>query len=95
MNERRKGWRRIHEDGTEWEARIVPAPRQTEQELRADEELLEFVCVDGSRKPRQVAVPGGAYRDMDDDALHRAFVKARPIGGDFYGRPGKHMNDMG
>jgi hypothetical protein len=86
-------WRRIREEGADWEARILPGPGQTEPDREGDEELLEFVCVDGSRKARQVAVPVGAYAGMDDEALHRAFVQARPIGGDHYGRPGKPMND--
>jgi hypothetical protein len=32
---------------------------------------------------------------MDDAALRAAYMKARPIGGDHYGRPGKHMTDAG
>lgn len=89
MTSERTTWRRIHADGAEWEARMVGGPRQT----GADKELLEFVCLDGSRKSRQVAVDQNTYGAMDDAALQRAFVQARPIGGDHYGRPGKHMND--
>ncbi len=85
-------WRRIREDGAEWEARVIAGPGP---EVEDDHELLEFVCIDGSRKSRQVAVAAGAYPDMDEAALHRAFLKARPIGGDHYGRPGKQMNDAG
>jgi hypothetical protein len=86
-------WRRIHEDGAEWEARVVPSPGQTEAAPGADEEVLEFVCVDGSRRARQVAVAPGSYEAMDETALRHAFMKARPIGGDHYGRPGKRMDD--
>jgi hypothetical protein len=93
MTHRKTSWRRIQEDGAEWEARVVPGPERGGAGRDTDEELLEFVCVDGSRKSRQVAVRAGSYPDMDDDALHRAFVKARPIGGDHYGRPGKLMDD--
>lgn len=89
----RTSWRRITEEGAEWEARVVPAPGLTDRAPGGEEEMLEFVCVDGSRKSRQVAVPAGALAGMDDAALHRAFVQARPIGGDHYGRPGKLMDD--
>lgn len=88
-------WRRIHEDGAEWETRVIAGPSQVDAGTAGQEELLEFVCVDGSRKSRQVAVPAGAYPTMDESELHRAFVKSRPIGGDTYGRPGKRMNDAG
>lgn len=86
MTKDRSSWRRIHREGAEWEARVVPSD--------VDREVLEFVCVDGSRKARQVAVEPGSYQEMDDQALERAFVQARPIGGDHYGRPGKHMDDV-
>jgi hypothetical protein len=68
-------------------------PRPSDGSTDGGEELLEFVCVDGSRKSRQVTVAAGSFREMDEGALHRAFVQARPIGGDHYGRPGKQMND--
>lgn len=91
MTDRQSTWRRIQGDGAEWEVRILPGPGRTDGD--DDEEVLEFVCVDGSRKSRQVAVPAGAYPAMDEAGLQRAFLQARPIGGDHYGRPGKHMND--
>jgi hypothetical protein len=31
---------------------------------------------------------------MDEAALKSAYLRARPIGGDYYGRPGKRMSDM-
>jgi hypothetical protein len=86
-------WRRIEADGAQWEARVVASPRQTGPADEGDRELLEFVCVDGSRKSRQVAIAPDSYGQMDEAALRRAFVQARPIGGDHYGRPGKQMND--
>jgi hypothetical protein len=89
-----EGWRRIRDEGTEWEARIISSPGQTEAVPDDDQEVLEFVCVDGSRKSRQVAVDPGAYAGMDEEALRKAFRRALPIGGDHYGRPGKHMNDV-
>jgi hypothetical protein len=93
MTERQRGWRRIQQDGAEWEARVLAGPAETDPDHDGEEELLEFVCIDGSRKSRQVAVPAGAYQGMDEKALQRAFLQARPIGGDHYGRPGKPMND--
>lgn len=86
-------WHRIHEDGKEWEARVVPGPQQTDPGSDGDEETLEFFCLDGSAQPRRLAIPAGALREMDEAALRRAYRKALPIGGDHYGRPGKHMND--
>jgi hypothetical protein len=86
-------WRRIQEDGREWEARVIAGPQQSDPGLEGDDETLEFVCVDGSRQPRRIAVRAGALADMDDQALRRAYLRARPIGGDSYGRPGKRMDD--
>lgn len=94
MTDRNTTWRRIEQDGIEWEARVLPGPQKTDPDLEGDDDILEFVCVDGSRKSRQVVVPTGSYSKLDDEALRRAFLQARPIGGDHYGRPGKHMNDM-
>lgn len=93
MTTDRTRWRRIQTDGAEWEARVIASPRQTSPSPDADLDLLEFVCLDGSRKSRQVAIALDAYGEMDDAGLQRAFLQARPIGGDHYGRPGKRMND--
>lgn len=94
MTERGKGWRRLHEDGAEWEVRVVPGSERKDA-ADQDSEVLEFVCVEGTRKPRQFAVARGSVTDMDDEALRRAYRQARPIGGDHYGRPGKPANDTG
>ena len=56
-------------------------------------ELLEFRSRDPNRPPRRLFVHAGRLDLMDDEALRRALRQARPIGGDFYGRPGKHMED--
>jgi hypothetical protein len=85
-------WRRVMEEGTEWEARVVAGPAGSEPD-GGEGEMLEFVCVDGSRKSRRIAIGPGRFSQLDDEALHRAFVQARPIGGDHYGRPGKPMKD--
>lgn len=92
--ENRTSWPRITEDGVEWEARIVSAPGQADAgDTDTGEEVLEFVCVSGERKTRRLAVREGSLPEMSEEQLHRAFVQARPIGGDHYGRPGKHTND--
>ena len=95
MADRSTRWPRIQEDGIEWEARVIAGPQQTDPGMGGDDETLEFVCVDGSRQPRRLAVPAGSLPGMDEQALRRAYRRARPIGGDYYGRPGKHMNDAG
>jgi hypothetical protein len=94
MSEHGTSWRRLEEDGTEWEARIVPGSERMDE---GDEEgeVVEFVCVEGTRKPRRLAVARGSVREMDEAALRRVFRQARPIGGDHYGRPGKPVNDAG
>ncbi len=56
-------------------------------------ELLEFRSGDPNRPPRRLFVHAGRLDLMDDEALRRALRQARPIGGDYYGRPGKHMED--
>lgn len=86
-------WRRIQEDGTEWEVRIVPGSEGTG--ASDGEEVVEFVCVEGTRKPRRLAVVRGSVREMDEAALRRTYRQARPIGGDHYGRPGKPAGDVG
>ena len=86
-------WRRIEEDGMEWEARVVAGPQQSDPAGSGDEEMLEFVCVDGSRQARRLAVEAGSFPGMDEKSLRRAYRRALPIGGDHYGRPGKRMND--
>ncbi len=60
-----------------------------------DDDVLEFRCGDGLRPPRRIAVSSGALPRMSDVELHAAYRRARPIGGDHYGRPGKRMLDSG
>lgn len=93
MSDKGTRWRRIQEEGAEWEVRVVPGSESTD-ESEHEGEVVEFVCVEGTRKPRRLAVARGAVTDMDADALRRAFRQARPIGGDHYGRPGKPAGDV-
>lgn len=73
---------------------MVPGSEGSDPSDRA-EEVVEFICVEGTRKPRRLAVARGSVSDMDEAALRRAYRQARPIGGDHYGRPGKPPGDTG
>lgn len=87
-------WRRLHADGTDWEVRIVarvergPAGSPDERS-----HLIEFRALDGLRPPRRIAVHAPSLAELDDAELRAAYRQARPIGGDYYGRPGKRMGD--
>ena len=83
-------WRTIDAEGQSWEVRAVSTEAGQEEN---GEDMLEFRSRDGNLPPRRVTVPAGQLADMDDRALAAAFARARPLGGDFYGRPGKHMTD--
>lgn len=93
MSDRGTRWHRLNEDGAEWEVRVVPGSERMESDQEG--EVVEFVCVDGTRKSRRLAVARGSVRDMDEAALRRTYRQARPIGGDHYGRPGKPAGDAG
>lgn len=87
-------WRRLQADGCEWEVRAVMHEEANGQGADPDaREVLEFRAVDGLRRPRRVAGAPG-LEALDDAALLAAFRRARPIGGDYYGRPGKLMSDV-
>ena len=78
-------WRTLKADGCEWEVSVVST---------GDEEVIEFRPKEATRPPRRLAIPKGTLEGMTDAALKSAYTRARPIGGDFYGRPGKRMTDM-
>ena len=82
-------WRRIQAEGCEWEVRAT-----SEAPEAGSEEILEFRPLDDVRPPRRFMVPSGTLSTMDETALQAAFRQARPIGADFYGRPGKRMGDV-
>jgi hypothetical protein len=82
-------WPLLEADGCTWEVRVLANEAQD-----ARTEILEFrPTAEATRPPRRLAVDRGALAGMDDAALHAAYRQARPIGGDFYGRPGKRMHD--
>ena len=85
-------WKHINVDGVEWEVRAIS--NELPGGEQGDEELLEFRPREATMPPRRVAVRRGALDGMEETALRSAFLQARPIGGDFYGRPGKRMPDV-
>ncbi|HEX2166986.1 MAG TPA: hypothetical protein VHG09_07060 [Longimicrobiales bacterium] len=86
-------WKTIEADGCTWEVRSVvnsPDPSSV-----SDEDLLEFRTANVNMPPRRIVVSAGALEGMSDEDLRAAYMRARPIGGDHYGRPGKRMTDVG
>lgn len=88
-------WRRFAAEGAEWEVRAIPTSAAADAVADgAEQELLEFRSTDPNLPPRRLVVDAGALSGMDESRLHSALRQARPIGGDFYGRPGKRMGDI-
>ncbi len=89
-------WWRIEVDGCAWEARVIAGEGAgASANDGSGGDVLEFRALDGLRPPRRVSIPTGGLAHMDERALHAAYRRARPIGGDHYGRPGKRMGDAG
>jgi hypothetical protein len=86
-------WRTIDADGCTWEVRSVVHSPDTG--AAPTEDLLEFRTADVNMPPRRIVVSAGSLEQMDEDTLRAAYLRARPIGGDHYGRPGKRMGDTG
>ena len=84
-------WKHITMDGVDWEVRAVSSELTGGE--HEEEEVLEFRTSGSTLPPRRLSVRRGALGGMDDAGLRSAFLQARPIGGDFYGRPGKRMTD--
>jgi hypothetical protein len=78
-------WRTIHADDCDWEVGVVSSE---------EDDIIEFRPKQPTRPLRRLAVPKGSLSTMNDEALKSAYTRARPIGGDHYGRPGKRMSDM-
>jgi hypothetical protein len=81
-------WEKLEADGCQWEVRVV-----SEETEDRGIEILEFRPEVNTRPPRRLAVDRGALATMNEAALQSAYRRARPIGGDYYGRPGKRMSD--
>jgi len=84
-------WKTLEADGCTWEVRSVASAPELDAAVRED--VLEFRTDNVNMPPRRVAVEGGALERMDEAGLRSAYLRARPIGGDHYGRPGKRMTD--
>jgi hypothetical protein len=85
-------WKQITVDGVTWEIRAVS--NELPGGSQGDEELLEFRSREATMPPRRVTIRRGALEGITEADLQSAFVRARPIGGDYYGRPGKRMPDV-
>jgi hypothetical protein len=83
-------WKNIDADGCKWQVRTISNP---DLGAGANQEVLEFLCEDGTRPPRRLVIDQGSLGGMSESQLRAAYLQARPIGGDHYGRPGKQMSD--
>ena len=83
-----KLWPKIEADGCTWEVRVVSGTDSYEEN-----EIIEFTVSDGTKPVRRLAIPRGESAEMGESALQNAYRQSRPIGGDYYGRPGKKMPD--
>lgn len=81
-------WRRMNAEGMDWEVRAI-----AREESSGGEDILEFQPLEPRLPIRRLAVPADSLESMDDTALRAAFARARPIGAEHYGRPGKSMPD--
>jgi hypothetical protein len=85
-------WKSIEADGCTWHVRTVTNP---DMGTTPGQSVLEFQPEGGTLPARRLVVEDSALQDMDDEKLRRAYLRALPIGGDHYGRPGKRMTDAG
>ena len=83
-------WPTIDADGCTWQVRVISDP-----DGDAGNDIIEFTPDDRTRPVRRIAIVRGEDDDLGEAELRNAFRQARPIGGDFYGRPGKRMPDAG
>lgn len=86
-------WRTLKADGCEWEVRATASSIDVDDQREGAREILEFTAIGQARPPRRIEIPAGALASLSDEDLVKAYRSARPIGGDFYGRPGKRMPD--
>ena len=88
-------WRRVRADDCDWEVRAIAADVEAQATGATEpEEILEFSPVDAIRPPRRTLITAGTLPSMSETELLAAYRRARPIGGDYYGRPGKRMPDV-
>ncbi|HSJ23831.1 MAG TPA: hypothetical protein VK929_04035 [Longimicrobiales bacterium] len=84
-------WKTIEADDCTWHVRAVKNP---DLGTEPGQSILEFQPEGGTLPPRRLVVDDAALETMTDEDLRFAYLKALPIGGDHYGRPGKRMTDM-
>lgn len=87
-------WRRLSADGCDWEVRVIAEQAEHEAREPRGEDIVEFRPVGVIRPPRRTTAPAGAVDGMSEQQLLATYRRALPIGGDHYGRPGKHMPDV-
>jgi hypothetical protein len=88
-------WRRVSADGCDWEVRAIAAEGEGDPGAEGRrEDILEFSPIGAIRPPRRTVVAAGSLDAMSEAELLAAYRRARPIGGDHYGRPGKRMPDV-
>jgi hypothetical protein len=83
-------WKTIEADGCTWHVRALNNP---DIGTAPGQSVLEFQSAEGTLPPRRLVVEDSALNEMGEEELRRAYLKALPIGGDHYGRPGKRMLD--
>ena len=81
-------WPTIDADGCTWQVRVISDP-----DGDAASDIIEFTPDDRTRPVRRLAIARREDEDLGESELRNAFRQARPIGGDYYGRPGKRMPD--
>ena len=86
-------WRTLHADDCVWEVRATASGTEAEDAAAGVREILEFRAIGEIRPPRRIEVDAGVLARMSEAELMNAYRAARPIGGDYYGRPGKRMPD--
>jgi hypothetical protein len=83
-------WKTMEADGCVWQ---ISSHSNPDTGLERGKEVLEFRPQEGVLPPRRLVVDAGALERMGEPELRAAYLKALPIGGDHYGRPGKRMTD--
>jgi hypothetical protein len=86
-------WTRLNADGCDWEVRAIASDMDTDPAHATNREILEFSPVDMNRPPRRIEVDAGVLSTVSETELRALYQQSRPIGGDYYGRPGKRMPD--
>jgi hypothetical protein len=87
-----ENWKTLEADGCVWHVRSVTNP---DLGTEPGQSVLEFQAEGSTLPPRRVVMADAVLQEMDEAELRSAYLRALPIGGDHYGRPGKRMTDAG